>query len=301
MTGRRPAPHVPLSAVLLIVVAVGLFSCTEAIVKILTQRYPIPFLLWARFVVQALIMLALFAPVLGTRLVRTPRFGLQLARGATLVASSACFYFALRRLPLADATAIIYCTPVLVILLSVTLLNERMTRPRATFVAAGLFGMLLVVRPGISILQGAASLALVSAGFYAVFQILTRKLHGEDARVTLSIPAFCGVAATLPLLPFLEFPAAMPLADAGLVVLMGGLGTTGHFVFIRAFQSAPASALTPFTYIQLVWAVLLGGLVFGQFPDGFAQAGIAVIAGSGLLLAWHERRARERDRIGQVV
>ena len=75
-------------------------------------------------------------------------------------------------------------------------------------------------------------------------------------------------------------------------MLIGALGTSAHFIFIRAFRRAPASALTPFTYTQLVWAVLLGWLVFGQFPDGYALAGIAVIAGSGLLLAWHERRAR---------
>ena len=82
----------------------------------------------------------------------------------------------------------------------------------------------------------------------------------------------------------------MPRGDFGLLLLLGALGTTGHFIFIRAFRGAPASALTPFTYTQLVWAVLLGWLVFGQFPDGYALAGIAVIAGSGLLLAWHERR-----------
>jgi drug/metabolite transporter (DMT)-like permease len=75
-----------------------------------------------------------------------------------------------------------------------------------------------------------------------------------------------------------------------MLVLVGVLGTTGHFMFIRAFRSAPASALAPFTYSQLVWAVLLGWLAFGQFPDRYALGGIAIIAGSGLLLAWHERR-----------
>jgi drug/metabolite transporter (DMT)-like permease len=95
---------------------------------------------------------------------------------------------------------------------------------------------------------------------------------------------------TTPVLLLLDVPLAMTLLDAGLLVLVGVLGTTGHFMFIQAFKSAPASAVAPFTYSQLVWAVLFGWLAFGQFPDGFALAGIAVIAGSGVLLAWHERR-----------
>jgi drug/metabolite transporter (DMT)-like permease len=290
MSARRPAPHVPLSAVLLIVVSVAFFSATETIVKVLTQRYPVPLLLWARFAVQALIMFALFAPSMGTRLVCTPRYRLQVGRSVALIVSSVSFYHALRRMPLADATAIIYCTPVLVVALSVVALNERITRPRGAFVAAGLVGMLLIARPGASLLQGATALALFSACLYAVFQILTRKLHGEDPRVTLAYPAFCGVALTMPLLPFLDWPIAMPWTDAGLLLLVGAFGTAGHFMFIRAFQSAAASALAPFTYVQLVWAVLFGWLVFGQLPDGYTQAGIALIAGSGLLLAWHERR-----------
>jgi drug/metabolite transporter (DMT)-like permease len=289
---------VPLSAVLLIVVAVALFSCTESIIKSLTQRYPVPLLLWARFAVQALIILALFGPSMGVKLARSPQLGLQIWRGIMLIGSSACFFHALRRLPLADATAIIYTTPVFVIALSVVVLKERLTRPRIAFVAAGFLGMLLIARPGVSIVQGAALLALVSAAFYAVFQILTRRLHGEDPRVTVFIPAVCGAVLTLPLLLLVDFPVAMPMADVALLALMGALGTTGHFIFIRAFRSAPASALTPFTYTQLIWAVLLGWLVFGQFPDGWALAGIAAIAGSGLLLAFHERR---RPHVSQAI
>jgi drug/metabolite transporter (DMT)-like permease len=290
MPVRRPAPHVPLSAALLIVASVAFFSATEMIVKLLTQRYPVPLLLWSRFAVQAVVMAVLFAPAMGRNLVRTPQFRLQIGRSVALIVSSVCFYNALRSLPLADATAIIYCTPVLVILLSVAVLKERITRPRGAFVAAGLVGMLLIARPGASVLQGATAFALGAAALYAVFQILTRKLHGEDPRVTLAYPAFFGAVLTMPMLLLLDYPISMSWADAGLLLLVGCFGTTGHFMFIRAFQSAPASALAPFTYTQLVWAVLFGWLVFGQLPDGWSQAGIAIIAGSGMLLAWHERR-----------
>ena len=82
----------------------------------------------------------------------------------------------------------------------------------------------------------------------------------------------------------------MPWADVALIAVTGLLGTMGHLAFILAFQRAPASALTPFSYMHLVWATLIGWIVFGNFPDAWTLAGMAVIAGSGLLIAMHDRR-----------
>jgi drug/metabolite transporter (DMT)-like permease len=169
-----------------------------------------------------------------------------------------------------------------------------MTRARWAFVAAGFVGMLLVVRPGASILHGAALLVLGATGCYAFYQVLTRKLRGDDPLVTLFYPALCGTVMMAALLPFLDYRAAMSWLDLALLVLFGAPATLGHFMFIRAFQRAPASALTPFTYAQLVWAVLLGWLVFGHFPDAYSLTGMGIIAASGLLLAWHERRRGRR-------
>lgn len=282
--------HVPLSAVLLVVSAVACFTVSDAIVKFLTQRYPVPLLVFARFGVQTVATFVWLAPTLRGGLLRTPQPGLQILRGTVLLGSSLCFVNALRWLPLADATAINYTTPILVVLLSVGLLKERMTRSRWAFVAVGFAGMLLIVRPGASILHGAALLALGAAGFYAIFQIVTRKLRAEDPRITLFYSGLCGAVLMTLLLPFLDYRADMPWAHIGLVVSFGAVATLGHFLFILAFRHAPASALTPFTYVQLVWAVALGWLFYGNFPDGYSLAGIAIIAASGLLLAWHERR-----------
>jgi drug/metabolite transporter (DMT)-like permease len=290
MSPHRHPLHVPLSAVLLVVGAVACFAVSDAIIKFLTQRYPVPLLVFARFGLQAAATVLWLAPKMRWTLVRTPQPKLQLLRGTVLVGSSLCFVHALRWLPLADATAINYTTPILVVLLSVGLLKERMTASRWAFVAVGFAGMLLIVRPGASILHGAALLALGAAGFYALFQMLTRKLRGEDPRVTLFYPALCGTVLMTLLLPFLDYQADMPWTHVGLVATFGAVATLGHFMFILAFRHAPASALTPFTYAQLVWAVLLGWLVFGHFPDRYSLAGIAIIASSGLLLAWHERR-----------
>ena len=151
---RRAAP-IPPSAILLIVGAVACFTILDSMVKFLAVRYPVPLLVWARYAVQAVAMVIWLAPTMGAR----PR-ALAADRGCSSCAarscscSSICFFNALRWLPLADATAINYTTPMLVILLSVVVLKERMTRSRWAFVVAGLAGMLLIVRPGASILHG---------------------------------------------------------------------------------------------------------------------------------------------------
>ena len=286
----RAHAHVPPSAIGLIVGSVLCFTILDATVKHLADRYPIPLLVWARYTVQTLVVLLWLLPKMGLGLFRTPRPGLMLVRGAILPLSSLCFFSALKYLPLAEATAINYGTPILVIILAVAFLGERMTRPRIALVLAGIAGMFLIVRPGSVVFQGAALLALGSAVFYGTFQILTRMLAGEDSRVLLFYPAIVGTVMMTALLPWLGIDVAMPWADVAFIGAAGFLGTIGHFLFILAFQRAPASALTPFTYMQLVWATLIGWIAFGNFPDAWTLAGMAVIGGSGLLITLHERR-----------
>jgi drug/metabolite transporter (DMT)-like permease len=179
---------------------------------------------------------------------------------------------------------------VLVIIGARLYLRERLTPARIAFIVAGIVGMLLVVQPGSEIFRGASLLVLVGACIYASYQIMTRLAADENPRVSLFYLALTASVLTTPLLPFLDIPRNMPLADAALVCAAGILGTVGHFLFILAFQRAPASALTPFTYMQLVWAMVLGWIVFGDLPDGLSTVGMFVIAGSGLAMALVERR-----------
>jgi drug/metabolite transporter (DMT)-like permease len=286
--------HVPTSAIALVVGSVLCFTLLDTITKFTTQRYPVPMLVWARYAVQMIAMLVWLGPSMRLDLLRTARLPLQVFRGIVLLASSLFFVSALKSLPLAEATALNYSTPVIVVVMARLVLGEPMTPVRIAFVVAGAVGMLLIVRPGGAIFQGAALYAFAAALFYASYQILTRLLSGENPRVLLFYPAVIGTLIMTLLAPGLEWPAYMPWTHVALIIMGGLFGTLGHFLFILAFRHAPASSITPFTYMQLVWATLVGFIVYGHFPDASAIAGMAVIGGSGLLIALHERRRARR-------
>jgi drug/metabolite transporter (DMT)-like permease len=153
----------------------------------------------------------------------------------------------------------------------------------------GFIGMLLIVRPGTEVLHPAALFALAAAGLYATFQILTRRLAGENLMVLLFFPSLVGTVLLSTVVPFFHYQAWYPSSDVLLFVGIGIMGFVGHLLFIKAFQVASASAIAPFTYTQLVWSTFAGWLVFGTFPDEWTMAGIVVIAGSGVVLTWYER------------
>ena len=298
--GRRPPSgrpstvkhhsHVSLSAIVLIVLASACFTTVDVTVKVLSQRYEVPMIVWARWSVQALLIVALLTPTMKTGLLRTKRLPMHLVRGVVLIASSVCFFSALRYLPLAEATALNYTSPLLVTLMAAWLLRERITRPRWAFIIAGFVGMLLIVRPGGDALSPAALFAFAAAFLYATFQILTRKMAGEDIRVLMVYPSLVAAGVLSLIVPFFfRTDTWYPIVDTVAFLSIGTVGFIGHYLFLRAFQTASASAIAPFTYTQLVWSTLAGWLVFGTFPDGWTLTGIMVIAGSGVVLTWYER------------
>ncbi|MGE5170620.1 MAG: DMT family transporter [Rudaea sp.] len=282
--------HVPTSAILLVMGSVLCFTLLDTITKFTTQRYSVPVLVWARYAVQFVAMLVWLGPSMRFDLLRTRRIRMQLFRGVLLLASSLFFVTALRSLPLAEATSLNYTTPIIVVLMARLILNERMTRARIAFVAVGAAGMLLIVQPGTDVFRSGALFGLGAAIFYASYQITTRMMSGENPRVLLFYPAILGTLIMSALAPGFDWPPSMPWTHVLLIVAGGLFGTLGHFLFILAFRHAPASAITPFTYVQLVWAMLFGFLVYREFPNGVAIAGMAVIAGSGLWMTLHERR-----------
>jgi drug/metabolite transporter (DMT)-like permease len=295
---RQPANLSP-AAIGLIVASAACFSAIDAIVKYLSLRYSVPLLVWARWGVPAVLIVALLGPKPCLALLRTPRLKLHVVRGAVLMLSSLCFFAALKAMPLADATGLNYLTPVLVTVMAGWFLREQITWSRWTFVVVGFGGMLLILQPGSAVLQAASLLALGAAAFNATFQILTRKLAGEDLTALIFYPSLVGAVPMSLAVPFFygEFSYLRSL-DALLFIAIGIFGLLGHFLYIHAFQRATASTIAPCTYMQLVWATLGGWLVFDAFPHGTALTGMIVIAASALVLTWYERR-RARLQYGE--
>ncbi len=291
MVAERPQ-HVAAGAAITMVLAIACFSVLDAAGKHLVAKYPTDFVLWVRYSVQTLTLLLLLGPSLGRRLVATPSFALQVARGLLMVTSSLLMLLAFARMPLADATAISYTAPTIVMVLAFLFLGERVTPLRLASVAAGLIGVLLIVRPGSTIFQPAAAFPLAAAVAGASYQVLTRKLALEDARTMLFYASVVGAVVLTALMPWRGVPGPHAWPDLALLALLGPLATGGHFLFIRALQRAPASGLASITYVQLLFATAIGFFVFGDFPDGWTMLGMLVIGASGLFLTLYERRRR---------
>jgi drug/metabolite transporter (DMT)-like permease len=286
-----PAQH-PLRGILLFMLALMLFASLDATAKYLTAYFTVPLLVWARYTVHFLFMLVFVAPSMRAELVRTVNPRLQVVRALALLATSACGIAAFRVMPLAEATAVVFLAPLLVTLLAGPFLGERIGRSRWLAVLVGFGGVLLVVRPGAGLNLAGVLWALTGAFCYAVYQILTRRLsHAEHPLRLLFYTALVGTAVTSAALPWFWVDTAPSATQWLLIASLGLYGGVGHFLLIRAFRLAPASTLTPFTYVQLVWAALLGWLVFDNMPDAVSAAGMTVIAASGLWLALGARRS----------
>ncbi|MCU0897220.1 MAG: DMT family transporter [Burkholderiales bacterium] len=279
-----------LRGIALMIAAVSTFAVMDTIAKWLSQSYPVPAVVWARYVSQVLVMMVLLGPRYRAGLVLTKRPGLQILRGFVLVSSTMLFFNAISRMPIAEASAITFISPLILMAMSVFLLKEKVKPSTWIAVAAGFAGVLVIIRPGSGIFSAAAVLPVATAFFFAGYQFLTRKLAGVDSTVaTLFISALVGALVMCFVVPFYWQPLLSPWHGA-LLLAMGILATAGHFMLIRAFEKAPASTLAPFVYAQLAAVLVLGYAIFGNFPDGWSLVGMALIVASGAFVVLRQRR-----------
>lgn len=269
-------------------------SSLDATAKYLVQDHSLFLVVWARYAGQMLVVTPFAWHRAGPGFWRTRRPGIQLIRSGFLLAATGCFFAALRYLPLAEASSIAFLAPMFVVLLSGPLLGERPGRRRYIATIAGLVGVLILLRPGSAVLHPAALLLIGTALFNALYQILTRKLLDESPHTTLFYSALVGAVGLSVAMPWAWDSSVLSWREGGFLVLLGLCAGLGHWLVIGAYLLAPASLLTPFTYMQVIWATAYGYLVFGQFPDGASAVGMAVIVASGVLLALQERGARSR-------
>lgn len=202
--------------------------------------------------------------------------------------------FAFTTIPLAETYALIFVAPLFVTLLSVIFLREHVGPWRWFAVFAGFVGVLLVVRPGFRALELGHLAALAVAFLGATTITLTRSLQTERQPTMLGILVGYALVsnAIMAIATGLTIPPAKVLLTLALV---GACTAAGHRLQLQATRRAPANQIAPTHYSQMIWAVLLGAVFFNEVPDAFSFAGLAVIAGSGLLTL-----ARERIRLGKV-
>jgi len=288
-----------LAGVLLQLAALAVFVCMDTMLKLLTARYAVPQLMWARF------LFGLIAAAIAIRLItgrlpwRSRAPWTQALRSLLLAGSNILFSNALIHLPLTDCTALGFASPLFTVALAAVWLREPVGPRRWLGVGIGFIGVLIAVRPpfltGGEPIPWAAALPIGTAAMFAVYQILTRKLATiDDPRTTILHTSFAGALLASAMQPFVWTAPSLP--DWGLLVALGLLGAGGHGLLVLAYARAPASLLAPMSYTQLIWATGSGVLVFGDWPDLTTLAGAAVIALGGVLVALPDRTGRGRPR-----
>jgi drug/metabolite transporter (DMT)-like permease len=284
------AEHPLRRALPLILLAGLMFSSLDATAKYLIRDHTLFLVVWARYAGQMLVTTPIAWHRGGPGFWRTRHLGMQLARSLCLVIATACFFGALRFLPLAEGSAISFLAPMFAIVLSMPVLGERPTRARWLAAVGGFAGILILVRPGSAVFHPATGLLVLAAISNALYQLLTRRLPNDAPHTTLFYSALVGTAVLSLAVPFADAPGDIAVRDGLFLCLLGLLAGLGHAMLIGAYLRAPASLVAPFTYVQMIWATLYGYLVFDQLPDGLSALGMAVIVASGVALVMYERR-----------
>jgi drug/metabolite transporter (DMT)-like permease len=285
-TAALRAPGSRSAGIALFLCALVAFASFDAFCKKMLQFYPAPFVNLMRYLSVICIAFAMLLHHGDLRIWRAPQKKLLLLRGAMLATVATCFMTALIWMPLAEATAIYFTAPLLMVALSPWLVGEQVQRSRWVAVVVGFAGMLLIVRPGSELPWLGTLLMAIAAVCYAVFQLLTRRLAGMVASpVQYAYTALvCLIATALPAPLFL--PAERPEAGAVLLLLAGGACSgAAQWLLLAAFERVEASTLAPLNYFQLLLAVAFSTFWFHKPPDALALSGIALIIAAGVYLA----------------
>ena len=290
--GNAPAKDATFAAIGLAVLSTVFFAMGDVAAKVLTDTLDAIEVTWLRYLVFCLVVAPTVFVMRGPRAMYTTRLRLQIIRALAVAGSAVLFILGLGYLPVAEATAINFISPIFITALSIPLLGERVGIRRWAAAAVGFLGVMLVVQPGGSAFQVAALLPIGAALAWAAAAIATRRMSSERPEATLAWSAIIGLLALTAFVPF-HWRTPTP-GELGLAVLMGACSTMGHWLIILAYRKAAVSTIAPFSYVQLLFAGLLGFAVFGTVPGAMTLVGGMVIAASGLYTARREHvRARE--------
>jgi drug/metabolite transporter (DMT)-like permease len=271
--------------------ALVLFALYDAFAKQMVAHHAPAVVNLGRYTAIGAVALVLLLRHGDLRLWRQPHQRLLTARSVSLAIVATCFMTALVTMPLAEATAIYFTAPLIMVALSPWLLGERVSRAQWVAVLLGFAGMLFIVRPSGNLPLGGTLLMAVSAVCYALFQVLTRRLSGlVPAPVQFAHMALaCLLITNLPVL-FMPHVTLPPWPDMLLLIAGGVLSGSAQLLLLAAFRRVTAATLAPLNYVQLLLAVLISTLWFHRPPDALALGGMALIAVAGVYLARTQAR-----------
>jgi drug/metabolite transporter (DMT)-like permease len=273
----------------LMAMGILLLTANDATTKYLVQSHPIGQVVGLRQAATLLVLIPYMMFFSRWSLLRVVDLRGQLMRGMLFIIGSMLIVWSLAVLPLATAITMLYLSPIFMVILSVPLLGERISRHRWIAVIGGFAGVLIIMRPGAATFQWVLLLPLLAAMVNALRDVITRRLARTETSISIlfwsNIILMAGGFATLPL-----GWAPVSTHDAFWFVAAGIFNGTAHFCIIEALRTGEASAMAPIRYTALLWAALLGFLLWGEVPELWLLAGAVVIVGSSLYMIRAERR-----------
>ena len=277
------------------VASMFLFAVMDAISRVLTRDLGLAIaqILWARFVIFFLFALAIIGPRRFLPSFRSAMPRIQILRAVALIFEIGIFILAFRYLPIGDVHAVAAAAPLIVLVLSAFMLKERVTLAIWLAVVVGMIGVIVVVRPGMRDFSWFHAIPVAGALSWGFYQTLVRFVGRRDsADTTLVYTVVIGLALTTCAGPFFwTWPTPK---GWGLLVLSGLLGAGAHLALIKAYEACSAPRLQPYGYTLVLWAIAVGFVALGEFPDRWTIAGAAIVVGAGVFALLRERALAAR-------
>jgi drug/metabolite transporter (DMT)-like permease len=286
----KPADNVPLG-ILWMIGATVLLAVAAAVAKWQTEFYPVGEVMFVRSLAGLVVCAMLVLPVTGLAVFATQRPGAHVARGLSQAISQTFTVIAVSLMPLAGAVAISFSAPLWAALLSILWLKERAGPARWAVLLTGFSGVVIVTNPGVDAFQIGALFALGNAVMYGSVTVAVRGMAATESPNTLLMWQM--VTMTLCHSILLLFGFRWPAAVDAAAMALGGIANAGaQYAWTRALLLAPTSAVSPFYYLMLVWAMVIGFVAWGDVPTAALIAGSAIVIASGMFLLWHEAKRR---------
>jgi drug/metabolite transporter (DMT)-like permease len=285
----QPSPSA-LLGIALMAAAMLLVPTVDGIAKALSAAHSPLYISFARYAFSCIFVLPWALARRGRHFLPREQLSAHAMRTFFAAASMCCFFVAISFAPLADVTSAYFVGPILAAMLSVFLLGEALTARKLGALALGFTGTIIVVNPAGGVNAGLL-LGVAAGALFALYMIATRKAsRASDPVGTLAFQCLFG---SILLAPLAIWNWSVPTADElGLLMLMGAISAACHFMTISAFRHAEASLLAPLSYLELLGAVAVGYLVFGDLPDIRIAAGAALIVAGGLVVIQSRRGAK---------